>query len=211
MSLHAPGAGGRDFAVGLASGGAARGRAGARHALPTLAWRTRRRSTSPGASRARCALLSTEPRKCTRVCSPCEWYGSERPVSRGWYTNQDDSSRDRVRFLRWPLAGVITILSFLAVVTWVGWRFGPTLTRVTGWCSWCVAWACGSQGGYGYFVAFLLLGTLAWAGGTIWYAKRRGRWPSALAARLFGRLLDKGTPVAHVEPLAVVVAPRHHR
>lgn len=33
--------------------------------------------------------------------------------------------------------------------------------RLTGRCSWWVAWACGSQGGYGYCVAFALLGTLA--------------------------------------------------
>ncbi len=82
-----------------------------------------------------------------------------------------------------PLAGVMGVLGFLALVAWVGWRFGPTLARVTGWCSWWVAWACGSQGGYGYCVAFLLLGALAWGGGTLWYARRRARWPSALSAR----------------------------
>ena len=98
-----------------------------------------------------------------------------------------------------PLAGVIGVLGFLAVVAWVGWRFGPTLARVTGWCSWWVAWACGSQGGYGYCAAFLVLGALAWGGGTIWYARRRGRWPSALSARLFARLLGKRNPVTHVE------------
>lgn len=37
------------------------------------------------------------------------------------------------------LACVIGVLGVLAVVAWVGWRFGPTLTRVTGWCSWWVA------------------------------------------------------------------------
>jgi hypothetical protein len=94
-----------------------------------------------------------------------------------------------------PLAGVIGVLGFLAVFAWVGWRLGPTLTRVTGWCSWWVAWACGSQGAYGYCVAFLLLGALAWGGATIWYAKRRGRWPSALSARLFARLLGKRNPL----------------
>ncbi len=90
-----------------------------------------------------------------------------------------------------PLAGVISIAGFLAVVAWVAWRFGPTLSRVAGWCSWWVAWACGSQGGYGYCVAFLLIGALTWGGGTIWYARRRGRWPSAVSARLFARLLGK--------------------
>jgi hypothetical protein len=75
-----------------------------------------------------------------------------------------------------PLAGAIGILGFLIVGAWVAWRFGPTLTRITGWCCWWVAWASGSEGGYGYCFVFLLLGTLAWGGGTIWYAKRRGRW-----------------------------------
>ncbi|MGH2864209.1 MAG: hypothetical protein ACRDJX_03050 [Solirubrobacteraceae bacterium] len=110
-----------------------------------------------------------------------------------------------------PLAGVIGVLGFLAVVAWVGWRFGPTLARVTGWCSWWVAWACGSEGGYGYCAAFLALGALAWGGGTIWYARRRGRWPSALSARLFARLLGKHNPVTHVELPAAVIAPRRRR
>ena len=110
-----------------------------------------------------------------------------------------------------PLAGMIGVLGFLAVVAWVGWRFGPTLARVTGWCSWWVAWACGSQGGYGYCVAFLLLGALAWGGGTLWYARRRGRWPSALSARLFERLLGGRNPVAHVAPPGVSIAPRRRR
>ncbi len=95
-----------------------------------------------------------------------------------------------------PLAGVICLLGFLAVVALVGWRFGPTLARVTGWYSWWVAWACGSQGGYDYCVASLVLGGLAWGGGTIWYAKRRGRWPSPLSARLFARLLGMHNPLA---------------
>ncbi len=109
-----------------------------------------------------------------------------------------------------PLAGVIGVVGFLAVVAWIGWRFGPTLTRVTGWCSWWVAWACGSQGGYGYCVAFLLLGTLAWGGGTIWYARRRGHWPSALSARLYTRLLGRCNPVTQVELPAAVIVPRRH-
>ncbi len=110
-----------------------------------------------------------------------------------------------------PLAGVIGVFGFVAVVAWVGWRFGPTRTRVTGWCSWWVAWACGSQEGYGDCVAFLLLGALTWGGGTIWYARRRGRWPSVLSARLFARLLGRRNPVTHVELPAVVIAPRRHR
>jgi hypothetical protein len=110
-----------------------------------------------------------------------------------------------------PLADVIGVLGFLAVVAWVAWRFGPTLTRLTGWCSWWVAWACGSHGGYGYCAAFLALGTLAWVGGTIWFAKRRGRWPSALSARLFARLLGSHNPVSHVELPPAVIVPRHRR
>ena len=85
------------------------------------------------------------------------------------------------------------------------------LARVTGWCSWWVAWACGSQGGHGHCVAFLLLGALAWGGGTIWYARRRGYWPSALSARLFARLLGRRNPVTQVELPAVVIVPRRHR
>jgi hypothetical protein len=53
---------------------------------------------------------------------------------------------------------VIRVLGLLGAFAWIGWRFGPTLARLTGWCSWWVAWACGSQGGYGYCVAFVLLG-----------------------------------------------------
>jgi hypothetical protein len=86
------------------------------------------------------------------------------------------------------LAAAISILGLLAAVAWLVWRFGPTLMRLVGWCSWWVAWACGSQGGYGYCAALLLVGTLAWGAGTLWYARRRGRWPSPLSARLFARL-----------------------
>ncbi|HVA19799.1 MAG TPA: hypothetical protein VMU55_06480 [Solirubrobacteraceae bacterium] len=50
-----------------------------------------------------------------------------------------------------PLAGAICLLGLLAAAAYVAWRFGPTLARTTGWCSWWVAWACGSQGGYVYF------------------------------------------------------------
>jgi hypothetical protein len=95
-----------------------------------------------------------------------------------------------------PLANVVGVLGFLAMVAWIGWRFGPTLTRLTGCCSWCVAWACGSEGGYGYCAGFFALGTLAWASGTIWYARRRGRWPSAISERLFTRALGTRGPLA---------------
>jgi hypothetical protein len=85
-----------------------------------------------------------------------------------------------------PMAAAITILGFFAVAAWIAWRFGPTLARVSGWGSLWVAWACGSQGGYGYCAAFLIFGMLAWGGGTLWWARRRGYWPSAVSAKLFG-------------------------
>jgi hypothetical protein len=44
------------------------------------------------------------------------------------------------------LAGVISVLGLLAVGAWVAWRLGPTLTRVTGWCSWWVAWGTSTNG-----------------------------------------------------------------
>jgi hypothetical protein len=87
-----------------------------------------------------------------------------------------------------PVAGVISLLGLLAVCTWLAWRFGPTLLRLAGWCAWWVAWACGSQGGYAYCAALVLLGIIAWGAGTIWYARRRGRWPSLVSAKLFARL-----------------------
>jgi hypothetical protein len=110
-----------------------------------------------------------------------------------------------------PLAGMICVLGLLAVFAWIAWRFGPTLARMVGWCSWWVAWACGSQGGYGYCVAFAVFGALAWGAGTIWYAQRRGRWPSALSARLFTRVLGERAQLPHVELPAVLVVPRRHR
>lgn len=94
-----------------------------------------------------------------------------------------------------PLAGAIALLGLLVVAAYIAWRFGPTLARVTGWCSWWVAWACGSQGGYGYCAAFAVFGALAWGGGTVWYASRRGHWPSALSARLLPRLLGRRGPL----------------
>lgn len=110
-----------------------------------------------------------------------------------------------------PLAGVIGVLGLLAAVAWVGWRFGPTLARVSGWCSWCVAWACGAQGGYGYCVAFAVYGVLAWSAGTVWYARRRGRWPSALSARLFTRLLGERAELTRIELPAVLIVPGRRR
>jgi hypothetical protein len=109
-----------------------------------------------------------------------------------------------------PLADVIGVLGFLGVAAWLGWRLGPTLARVAGWCSWWVAWACGSQGGYGYSAVLLVLGTLAWGAGTIWYATRRGHWPSVFSAKLFTRLLRRRDPLMHVIPSATI-RPRGHR
>lgn len=91
-----------------------------------------------------------------------------------------------------PLSSAIGLLGFFAVAAWLLWRFGPTLARLSGWCSLAVAWACGNQGGYGYCVAFVVFGVLAWGAGTVWYARRRGYWPSALSAKLLASL--PGTP-----------------
>jgi hypothetical protein len=109
------------------------------------------------------------------------------------------------------LAGAITVLGTLAASAWVAWRFGPTLLRIVGFCSWWVAWAAGSQGGYGYCVATLVLGTLAWGAGTLWYAKRRRRWPSALSGRLLTRVLGRRSPLALAEHPALAIAPRRRR
>jgi hypothetical protein len=106
---------------------------------------------------------------------------------------------------------VISILGLLAVFGWIAWRFGPTLLRVTGWSCWWVACACGSQGGYGYCVVFLMLGTLAWSAGTVWYASRRGRWPSALSQRLLTPVLGKHAHLNGADPPTIVVTPRRHR
>jgi hypothetical protein len=74
-----------------------------------------------------------------------------------------------------------------------------------------VAWAYGSQGGYGHHVAFAVFGVLAWGTGTVWYVCRRGRWPSALSARLFTRLLGEHAQPAQRELPAVLIVPhRHH-
>lgn len=87
-----------------------------------------------------------------------------------------------------PLAGVICVLGLVALVAWTTWRFGPTLIPVAGWACLSVAWASGSQGGCGYFAFFVVLGVLAWAGGTVWYARRRGRCPSPASACLFAHI-----------------------
>jgi hypothetical protein len=108
-------------------------------------------------------------------------------------------------------AGIIYVLGLIAAVAWIGWRFGPTLARVTGWCSWWVAWACGSQGGYGYCVTFAVFGMLAWGVGTVWHTRRRGRWPSTLSARLFTRLLGDRGELANLAMPATLIVRRRRR
>ncbi|HEV3070431.1 MAG TPA: hypothetical protein VGY76_03275 [Solirubrobacteraceae bacterium] len=77
-----------------------------------------------------------------------------------------------------------------------------------GWCWWWVAWACESQGGGWYCLAFLVFGTLAWGGGTWWWAHRRGYWPSAFSARLFEHVLGERAILPHRDAPAVLVLPR---
>lgn len=110
-----------------------------------------------------------------------------------------------------PFASAISIVGLLAAFAWITWRFGPALLRLAGWSSWWVAWACGSEGGYGYCAAFVLLGAFAWAGGTMWYARCRGRWPSTLSARLFTRVLGRHDPLAHGEQPPAGVLPLRRR
>jgi hypothetical protein len=106
------------------------------------------------------------------------------------------------------LTSAISLIGLMAVFAWIAWRFGPTLLRIAGWSWWWVAWASGSQGGYGYCVAFLVLGTIAWGAGTIWYARRRGRWPSTLSRRVLTRLLGDRAAVPPGELRTSVVRGR---
>jgi hypothetical protein len=110
-----------------------------------------------------------------------------------------------------PLEGVVSLLGILAVGTWVGWRFGPTLLRIAGFCSLSLAWACGSQRGCGYCAGFVVLGVLQWGGGTIWYAGRHGRWPSAFSGRVVTRPLGRRSPPGVAENPAFTVIPRRPR
>ena len=110
-----------------------------------------------------------------------------------------------------PLAVVISVFGLLAMFTWIAWRFGPTLLRLAGWSWWWASWACGSQGGSGYCIFLLVLGTLFWGAGTVWYARRRGRWPSPLSRRLLERVLGKHSTVEEAELRRVVLTPRRHR
>jgi hypothetical protein len=100
-----------------------------------------------------------------------------------------------------PLAAVATgggstatewifgIGGLLLACAWIGWRFGPAIARYCGWAFWWIGCACGSEGGYGYAIFFLILGTASWTTGTIWYAARRGYWPSPLSQRLLTQTL----------------------
>jgi hypothetical protein len=90
----------------------------------------------------------------------------------------------------------------LAAFSWIVWRFGPALLRIAGFCSLWVAWACGSQGGYGYFATLSVLGAVLWAVGTVWYTRRRGRWPSPLSERLLPRVLGSRSSGAGAGPKA---------
>jgi hypothetical protein len=92
------------------------------------------------------------------------------------------------------LALVVSLVGVIALFAWIGYRHGPTLLRFTGIALWWAGWACGSQGGFGDMAVLLVLGTLAWAVGTRWYARRRGRWPSPLSARLLDRHTNRPTP-----------------
>jgi hypothetical protein len=109
---------------------------------------------------------------------------------------------------RGPLAEMISALGLLGVVGWVGWRFGPTLLRLSGWSSFWTAWAIGGERGYGYCVAFVVLGSLLWGGGTFWYVRRRGRWPSALSRRIMSRVPGGRSLVSAELPSASVVSRR---
>jgi hypothetical protein len=69
----------------------------------------------------------------------------------------------------------------------------------------------GSQGGYGCCIFFLVLGMLAWGAGTVWYARRRGRWPSPLSRRLLTSVLGKHSPLDEAELRTVALTRRRRR
>lgn len=105
-----------------------------------------------------------------------------------------------------PLATAIGAIGIAGAFAWLAWRFGPTLLRAAGFGVFWVAWACGSQGGYGYCAALLLIGVLAWSGGTSWYARRRGHWPSSISAKLLGWLPRHRSSVRAAENRAIAAA-----
>jgi hypothetical protein len=84
---------------------------------------------------------------------------------------------------------IIGIAGVLLAVGWLLWRFGPTLARALGLAWSWAGWMCALAGGYTYAVGLIAIGAITWGLGTLWYARRRGHWPSGLSARLFARLL----------------------
>jgi hypothetical protein len=92
------------------------------------------------------------------------------------------------------VAGIIGFGGLALLFAWVAWRFGPSIARYSGAAFWWVGWCCGMGGGYAYAVFFVLWGTGSWAAGTVWYAARRGYWPSLISRRLFARLLRSRYP-----------------
>ena len=89
---------------------------------------------------------------------------------------------------------IIGVGGMLLVCAWVAWRFGPAIARYCGFAFWWIGWCCGLGGGVGYAVFFIAWGTLSWAGGTVWYAARRGYWPSLVSERIFTRALRSRRP-----------------
>jgi hypothetical protein len=89
---------------------------------------------------------------------------------------------------------IIGIAGALLALGWVLWRFGPTLARAFGLAWSWAGWMCALAGGWTYAVVLVAVGALAWATGTLWYARRRGHWPSVLSARLFARLFGPRNP-----------------
>jgi hypothetical protein len=85
------------------------------------------------------------------------------------------------------LAKTVGIVGFLALVAYCCYRYGPTIARAAGIAMSWAAWCCGSQGAFVYMAGLSALGTVLWAWGTVWYARRRGYWPSRISARLLGR------------------------
>jgi hypothetical protein len=67
--------------------------------------------------------------------------------------------------------------------------------------------------GSGYWCcAFLLvLGTLAWGAGTVWWARRSRRWHSSLSRHLFERTLGEHSRLEEAHLPTVVLASRRHR
>jgi hypothetical protein len=107
--------------------------------------------------------------------------------------------------------GAVSVIGLLAGLALVAWHFGPTLLRTAGFCSLWVAWAWGSQDGLGYCATFLVLGALAWPGGTLWYAKRRARWPSVLSGRILSCVLGPRGPIPAPERPSVPIGSSRHQ